>query len=233
MTYNFTSAVAGGNQTYTYSWNFGDGGTSAAANPSHTYTTAGSYAVTLVVADSASHAVTSNTINITLYAPLAVSASATPSTLIVGNSVTFNAVATGGNGVYSYAWTFGDGGTGSGATVNHTYATKGTYTAHVVVTDGASHTVTSANLTITVKPVPPEIVASEKLTDPFRIKLLGVNFQSGCTATINGTPVTVSFKNSGKIILKNCSSLCPNGVPVQIVVTNPDGGVSNPYQFVR
>jgi PKD repeat protein len=35
----------------TYSWTFGDGGTSTATNPSHTYTTAGSYTARLTVAD--------------------------------------------------------------------------------------------------------------------------------------------------------------------------------------
>ncbi|MGW4115901.1 ThuA domain-containing protein [Actinosynnema sp. NPDC004786] len=35
----------------TYRWTFGDGGTSTAANPSHTYTTAGTFAVQLTVTD--------------------------------------------------------------------------------------------------------------------------------------------------------------------------------------
>ena len=34
-----------------YAWNFGDGGTSTSANPSHTYTTAGNYSATLTVTD--------------------------------------------------------------------------------------------------------------------------------------------------------------------------------------
>ncbi|GAB2627176.1 glycosyl hydrolase [Paractinoplanes abujensis] len=37
----------------TYAWNFGDGGTSAAANPTHTYTTAGERTVSLTVTDPA------------------------------------------------------------------------------------------------------------------------------------------------------------------------------------
>jgi PKD repeat protein len=36
----------------TYSWNFGDGGTSTAANPTHTYGTAGTYTAALTVTDS-------------------------------------------------------------------------------------------------------------------------------------------------------------------------------------
>ena len=35
----------------------------------------------------------------------------------------------------SYSWDFGDGGTGSGREVDHTYATHGTYTVELTVTD--------------------------------------------------------------------------------------------------
>ena len=48
-TVNFTNASI--NAT-TYSWDFGDGTTSTSASPSHTYTTAGLYDVTLIVAGS-------------------------------------------------------------------------------------------------------------------------------------------------------------------------------------
>ncbi|NTW41636.1 MAG: PKD domain-containing protein, partial [Cellulomonadaceae bacterium] len=45
--------------------------------------------------------------------------------------------------VVGYAWTFGDGGTGTGSTASHTYAADGTYTVRLTVTDddGATGTV--------------------------------------------------------------------------------------------
>lgn len=49
---NFSSDVQGGFNNYAYSWNFGDGSVvSELANPSHTYTQAGSYTVTLTVSN--------------------------------------------------------------------------------------------------------------------------------------------------------------------------------------
>jgi PKD repeat protein len=234
---NFTSTVAGGDSHYSYNWNFGDGTTATTANPAKTYNAAGNYSVTLTVSDTSSHTVVSNTINMTVYAPLTVSASATPTNLTVGDSSTFTAVASGGDGHYSYAWTFGDGSTGTGATANHVYTTYHagdfTWMAHVTVTDTASHSVTSADIAIVVKPVPPSITYAKKQHSPFRIVLFGTNFQDGCTATINGVPVQVKYKNGGKIKLKDAKSLCPKGVAVTIVVTNPDGGVSAPFQFTR
>src|SRR5207249_4553957 len=51
---SFSSSVSGGTAPYTYAWDFGDGSTSAAVNPSHTYSTAGSFTVELAVTDSSS-----------------------------------------------------------------------------------------------------------------------------------------------------------------------------------
>jgi subtilisin family serine protease len=56
----------------------------------------------------------------------------------------------------TYMWTFGDGSTGTGATVAHTFQNHGTYTATVAVSDG-HNTVTSAPVKITVTPAPPTV----------------------------------------------------------------------------
>lgn len=48
--YFFTGTVSGGN---TYSWSFGDGGTSTQQNPTHTYANSGTYTVTFTVTNAA------------------------------------------------------------------------------------------------------------------------------------------------------------------------------------
>jgi PKD repeat protein len=52
-------------------------------------------------------------------------------------------------GIAGYSWNFGDGGTASGAQAIHAYATAGTYTASLTVTDTGGHA-TTANATVTV-----------------------------------------------------------------------------------
>jgi len=47
----FTGTASGGTPGYTWSWVFGDGGTSTAQSPTHTYATAGTFTVKLTVKD--------------------------------------------------------------------------------------------------------------------------------------------------------------------------------------
>ncbi|WP_447007282.1 ThuA domain-containing protein [Saccharothrix isguenensis] len=74
----------------------------------------------------------------------AVTVTATPTSGAAPLKVDFAATATDpeGDEPIQYAWTFGDGGTGTGATTSHTYAAGGTFQAKVTATDarGASTT---------------------------------------------------------------------------------------------
>lgn len=66
---SFTTDVSGGDGSYSYQWDFGDGNTSTSANPSRTYSTAGTYTVTLIVTDGAGESVTTTT-SVTVTAPV-------------------------------------------------------------------------------------------------------------------------------------------------------------------
>ncbi|MGC2290034.1 MAG: PKD domain-containing protein [Thermoplasmata archaeon] len=67
-------------------------------------------------------------------------------------SVTVTANVSGGTSPYSYAWTFGDGGTASAAGATHVYTARGTYQILLRVTDHANDTA-AAGTTVNVSPV--------------------------------------------------------------------------------
>ena len=105
----------------TYAWNFGDGGNGTGASPNHTYAASGTYPVTLTVTDDRGGQHTSSQ-------DVTVVANAKP-TAAFSQSADFRQLAFDGTGstdsdgtIDSYEWDFGDGGTGSGSSPNHSYA---------------------------------------------------------------------------------------------------------------
>ncbi len=137
----------------TYAWSFSDGSAGASGvATSKTFANPGSYTVTLTVTDNAGATGTA-TRSITVNANTGPTAafSATPTSGKSPLTVNFDATAsTDGDGsIASYAWAFGDGKTGTGATTSNVYATPGTFTATLTVTDSDGATATR-NATITV-----------------------------------------------------------------------------------
>ena len=65
--------------------------------------------------------------------------------------------------IAGYAWTFGDGGSATGATATHTYSTAASYTARLTVTDNQGATGTTT-IPITVNPGPTAPTAPSNLT---------------------------------------------------------------------
>src|SRR5262249_25021878 len=70
-------------------------------------------------------------------------------------SVTFDGSASSDpdGSIVSYAWSFGDGTSGSGASVSHSFAAPGNYVVTLTVTDNLGGTASdTANVTITNRP---------------------------------------------------------------------------------
>jgi PKD repeat protein len=129
LTVNFTDASS--NSPSGWNWNFGDGGTSTAQNPSHQYNDAGTYTVTLTAVNSCGSdaEVKTDYITVTCTAPVAD---------FVGSPASGNAPLTvdftdQSTGATSWSWDFGDGvGTSSEQNPSYTYNNQGTYTVTLI-----------------------------------------------------------------------------------------------------
>jgi hypothetical protein len=74
------------------------------------------------------------------------SASWSPLSPQVGQSVTFTATATGGVPPYSFSWDFGDGGKATGTTVGHAYASANYFNVTLNTVDSANNTGSSRSI---------------------------------------------------------------------------------------
>jgi len=123
--------------TLTYHWDFDDGGTSTEKNPSHTYTSTGTYNVELQVTDEAG-AVSYFDMNIEIYNEAPYADFSVPDFLdwcfqpFVFDDYSYDDDFC---DTLTYYWEFGDGDTSTDEEPTHSYSAPGPYTVTLTVTD--------------------------------------------------------------------------------------------------
>jgi len=150
------SGVAG-HSIVRYDWNFGSGTPQQGQVVTKSYDVAGTYNVTLTVTDdlgitkSTTKTVTVGSVSSGLFADFTQSPT-DPKISLGTNTVFFDASPSNSPaGISSYAWDFGDGSSGSGKNVSHTFAVAASYVVRLTITDAAGHTATTTK-TVTIAP---------------------------------------------------------------------------------
>src|SRR5438445_5040941 len=138
---------------------------------------------------------------------LSTSFTASPSTTLVNVPVAFTATTSGGTAPYTISWNFGDGATGTGAIVTHSYSIAQTFTVTETAKDSSSpqQTVTSSQ-TVTVS-------SSTSLTGNF----------GSCPSLPQGW-------NCGNALRSTSSATIVN-VVLETREPNPGQGGSNSYNY--
>ncbi|QXP54747.1 PKD domain-containing protein [Cellulophaga sp. HaHa_2_95] len=162
----------------TYAWDFGDGSTATTANPTHTFTTAGTYDVTLTVTDNGTPALSSSEviITITVNAPINQAPTAIATSDITSGEASLDVQFTGDTStdpdagdVLTYAWDFGDGTTATTANPAHTFTTVGTYDVTLTVTDDGTPALSSSEVSLTITVNAPTNQAPTALPDTYSV----------------------------------------------------------------
>jgi len=146
------SSVNGGMGARYENWTFGDGTESSGPNASHAWTRPGNYTVTFAYAD-ALGVTADRSVEVTVHPSLAATFSAgnasSSSAATPGSLVDFSSNISGGTPPYQESWSFGDGSYANGLSVNHSYASAGTYRVKVTLSDAVGGSI-GTNLSVTV-----------------------------------------------------------------------------------
>ena len=165
------------NDPTSWSWSFGDGNTSTVENPSFTYSTAGTYTVTLTATNAAGTKVDTQTDLITVNAatvPPVADFSQSASSGTAPFTVQFTD--TSDNTPTSWSWSFGDGNTSTAENPSFTYTTAGTYTVSLTAANAGgsnSTTVDDDIIIIAGTSIIPEASYTESATSgtaPFTVR---------------------------------------------------------------
>jgi len=211
LTVDFTQYTLGGTQ---YSWNFDDGNVSTVYSPTHTFTTAGTYNVSLSANDGCGYDTT--TVTITVHPAPAIDFTANPTIVCVNEPIDFTNLSVGIGGV---SWNFGDGNSSVLVNPTHTYTTAGVYN---VVLSGTSQTFgcfASVTHPVTVSPTPVAQFTPNPANGCIPLNVQMVN------TSINGNFYYWDFGDGNTSNLQNPSHVYANAgtYTIRLIVENLNG----------
>ena len=221
-----------GCEIVSYEWDFGDGDTGTGVTLSHTYSNVGTYTVVLTVTDSNDKKGYANVeVTVTKEPTAVITTVPTAVNEIVSGDfplkVYFDAYqSTSESGIVSYEWEFGDGDTGDGITVNHTYDTSGTYIVYLTITDSNEYEAYDS-VTITESKVEATVTADPSTIAPGGISTITAIFAYTSGNTVpDGTSVAFAITgDTAGAIFEIISDTTTNGIAIATLTMNNVGVV--------
>lgn len=186
-------------QPVTFTWNWGDGTTATGSVASRSFSRAGDYTVTFTAQNNGARATESCMVRVVAQPVPAeivtINASETRFELCEPVTVEFSADVQGDEPL-TYEWNFGDGTTGTGADVEHTYSQPGTYT--VSLTASNQHGSSTQSITLNAEPCTAGIC--------YEISEMNSVFFGRNSSTL--TPEARAGLDENVEIFEECANLC-------------------------
>ena len=227
QTVQFADTTSGGPTSW--QWNFGDGSTSTAKNPTHAFLKEGAYGVTLIAKVSSGQMEGSKTVTVASVSVLASSFNFAPASPVAGQSVQFTDASTGGP--TSWLWNFGDGTTSTAQNPAHAYTTAGPKSVTLTVTNSTGSNSSSRTVTVAAalaasfsfSPTSPTSGQSVQFTDlsSGNPAFWAWNFGDGITSTLQNPAHAFATAGSKSVTLTVTNSAGSNSTSRTVVVTAP------------
>jgi PKD repeat protein len=183
-----------------YEWAFGDGASAntSGASTSHAYSSPGLKTATVTAVSQDGREGTGQLQVLIVQSVPTASFVFSPTAPTTATLVQFNATAStapAGSTVSGYAWSFGDGSTGTGATTTHTFTTAGVYNVLLTVTDTASGTASTSSPVTVIAAATPTASFVVSPTAPTTATL--VQFNAAASTAPAGTTIAGYAWNFG------------------------------------
>ncbi len=264
------SSDANGNNTIQSYWfNFGDGsftGWQSSASASHAFVNVGSYTVRLWVRDNCGAMSASDLALVSIAAPNACAGNTPPNAVItspssglVNQSLNFSGLSSSDTTgtIQSYAWNFGDGQSGSGVNVSHSYTSAGNKTVTLTVSDSCgvqgqmTRTIVISNPDPCVENQSPVAQASANpasanINQAISFSALGSNDPNGSITSYawnfgdgssgSGLNASHTYASAGTFnviltVTDNCGATAAKTISVSI--TNPNQGLVADFRVLK
>ena len=179
-TTHFTATVETGNGV-SYAWAFGDGSHGNGRTPQHVYPDLGIYTAIVTATNVLNSEIATTTVTI-VEEPITGLQAVNDSPTELGNPTALAAtIATGTN--VTYEWDFGDGMTGTGDVLTHTFPSVGLYTAIVTAFNDVGSESASTEVIITDVPIAGLTAANSSPTELGSLTTLTATIEAGTNVT--------------------------------------------------
>nr|WP_319376593.1 DUF3344 domain-containing protein [uncultured Methanoregula sp.] len=217
-----------------WKWDFGDNSTATEQNPSHVYTSAGTYTVSLNVTNAQGSNTLTRSSFITARIPsVAASFTANKTSGDAPMTVSFSDTSTGEP--ESWSWDFGDGTNTTGQNPVHTYSSYGTYTVKLTTANSAGSSTATITISVNVRTIVDQSFAIANLTTTQAGTGQNVSV-SKANATVSGKTVTMTGvghgwetldilltdlpESDGASVSGTVASVVAAGTPVTVPITD-------------
>src|SRR4030095_16026801 len=211
-----------------YLWNFGDGATSSAENPTHTYSSPGAYTVSLIIATASG---CTDTVAMTEAGrggdkPHA-SFTVNPNDVCAFQPVQFTDNSTGS--VDQWLWQFGDGEASTSQNPSHQYQDTGYFSVTLIVWSNTCPDTLKLNNVVHIRPPIAAFAVNRNCGNKFRIDFLNLsigatawswNFGDGTTSTQQNPSHVYSATGNYEVTLTVTNGICSNLATQSIQVIN-------------
>jgi len=233
VTFDGSASTTPNSPMVSYNWMFGDGSQATGEIVSHVFTTAGTYYTELTVTDSKG---LTDKVSTPIIVAEPVATNEKPNAVISADltqggvplTVAFDGSQSSDpdGSIASYSWDFGDGSTGSGAAIQHTYTISGIYTVSLKVTDDKGATAT-ATTEINCNTQLPNIEVGEVTIDHEWVRVL-FDKRFNVPVVIAGPPTTV---NESDPVLVRVRNIDQEGFDIRLQEWDYQDGTHAPETF--